>query len=62
MLLISDLMASNMMMTFDLFSTPFYSHLLHKPMVSTEIPSSLNGHVKSSIGVNSKDLHALLLN
>lgn len=57
MLLTSDLMASSMIMTLVIFFLPlFYSHLLHKPIVSTEICSSPDGQVKSSIGVRSKDL------
>lgn len=44
-----NLMASSMIMTLVIsFQFLFYSHLLHKPMVSTEIPSSPNGQVKIS--------------
>lgn len=44
-----NLMASSMIMTLVIFfQLLFYSHLLHKPMVSTKIPSSPNGQVKIS--------------
>lgn len=42
-------MASSMIMTLVIFFQLLsYFHLLHKPMVSTEIPSSPNGQVKIS--------------
>lgn len=41
MLLTSDLMASSMIITLVIFFQPlFYSYVLHKPMVNTEISSS----------------------
>lgn len=48
-MLTCNLMASSMIMTLVIsFQLLFYSHLLHKPMVSTEIPSSPNGQVNIS--------------
>lgn len=50
-MLTCNLMPSSMIMTLVIFfQLLFYSHLLLKLMVSTEIPSSPNGQVKISYG------------